>query len=708
MTAGGPTPGLPCPYGPFELLERLGSGGHADVYAARRAGAAGFERRVVIKRPRSAQTPEEVQAFVAEAKLASLIKHPNVVEIHELGQVASGEYYMALELAGVDLNRLLRGAARDRGRLPTWLSLHVGVQILEALAYAHELRDELGERRNLVHCDVSPDNIYVSSHGAVKLGDFGAALDDTRHYDPQANVARGKLPYMAPEFFSGERPDARADVFSLAVVIWECLTQRRLFAGPTPAETISRVCAAPRIPPSRYAPDLPPGVDQVLLRALEADRNRRTPDARALQHQLLTMLAVMRARTTGEDVALALRPLFEALGVPRSGPTPTIRPPSDEGLTYSIVRPSHAVERIPMPGGPAQVETHDVLRPAGAVEAPIPAPRGIGETHDLLPPREISREPDRPRLPVWIRRFDGELGPLEPLAAIEILRSHPDGDRVGLSVTTDGHRWLRYAELARLLGEDRPELDPSLPVSPLSGTLDARSLTSVLGELARRKGSGRLILLRSDGPRLDRRELHLFEGALIRVTSNRSALKSYADLATVAGHERAHLDEVLHLAFDRQEPFERLASADLQHRLRIARARIQQRNLEETFGWPTAAFSFEASLNVTMGLPQPLPLLRLLPGMVQQGRSTMMLLEALRPVMGQVLDRAPQFEAEVAELRLPEHEQFRLAPLGTSATLEQTIRASAQDRDEKPSLVLAYLLVELGLLRPRTRAPALR
>ncbi|MBK6690109.1 MAG: serine/threonine protein kinase [Deltaproteobacteria bacterium] len=711
MTVGsGSAPGLPCVYGAFELLERLGSGGHADVYAARRSGAAGFERRLVIKRPRTSQTPEEVQAFVAEAKLASLVQHPNVVEIYELGQVQSGEYFMALELAGTDLNRLLRCAARERTRLPTWLSLHIATQILEALAYAHELKDELGERRNLVHCDVAPDNVYVSERGVVKLGDFGVAVDDTRHFDPRQNGARGKLPYMAPELFSGDRPDPRADVFSLAVVLWECLTQRRLFAGPTPAETISRVCAAPRIPPSRYATDLPQGLDQVLLAALDADRQRRTANARTLQHQLLSLLAMMRARTTSEDVAVALRPLLATLSGARPGPlTPPPRvPSSDEGLTYSIVRPHHAVERIPMPGGPASVETHDVLKPSAAVEAPIPAPRGIGETHDLLPQRARDQEMPTPRWPVWIRRFDGELGPLAPLAATEILRSHPDGERVGLSLTTDGRRWLRYAELCRLLGEDRAELDPSLPVSALSGTLDARSLTSIVGELARRRATGRLILLRSDGPRLDRRELHLFEGALVRVTSNRSALKAYTDLAAGPATESTPLEEALHLCLDRQEPFERLAPNELMQRLRVARAKIQQKNLEETFGWPTAAYAFEATLNVTLGLPQPVAILRLLPGMVQQGRSTMMLLEALRPVMGLHLERAPNFEAEVLELRLPHSEAPRLLPLGQTATLEMAIRESSAERDEKPSLVLAYLLVELGLLRPKVTQTAPR
>ena len=304
----------PTPFGRYELLEPIGVGGMAEVFRARLPGVAGFEKQVVIKRLQAKFRDDQrfKRMFVEEAKLASQVQHKNVVQVFELGH-HNGELYMVLEyVPGTDLKRLLRQASVKRLGIPMWLAVHIGIEVLEALAFAHDLRDVKGQRRNLVHCDVSPENIFLSTGGEVKLGDFGVAHDDTRSEDDFPGEVRGKLAYMAPEQLSGRMVDQRADVFSAAIVIWEVLTQRRLFRGPTDDETVARICHEDRLAPSVFNNDVPASLDAAILAALRADRTRRTRTARELQRALIAVQAELRHRVALVDVERALRKVLTA------------------------------------------------------------------------------------------------------------------------------------------------------------------------------------------------------------------------------------------------------------------------------------------------------------------------------------------------------------------------------------------------------------
>lgn len=306
---------LPARYGKYELLERIGVGGMAEVYRARLPGFAGFEKDVVIKRlrPKHARDDTLIRLFIEEAKLAAQVNHKNIVQVYELGRLNSGELFIAMEyIHGTDLRRLTDQSVKTALRIPIWLAIHIIVEVLEALTYAHDCTDESGRPRNLVHCDVTPENIFISRLGDIKLGDFGVANDDTRVDAPLADQTKGKLPYMSPEQVLEQPVDGRTDVFSASVVLWETIAGRRLFPGRTPSEVMAQICASPRPPLSKYNKSVPAVLDNVIMRALDPDIQTRFQSAQHLASELKSVLEVVRPRLEIKDVSAALVHIMDA------------------------------------------------------------------------------------------------------------------------------------------------------------------------------------------------------------------------------------------------------------------------------------------------------------------------------------------------------------------------------------------------------------
>ena len=296
---------FPQPYGRYELLERIGEGGMAEVFRARLPGVAGFEKILVIKRilPHLSKNNRFVQMFVNEAQLAAKIQHQNVVQVYELGQLDSGELYIAMEyVPGVDLRGILRNAAQRVLRIPSWFSVHAVAEILGGLSHAHELADPNGQQLHVVHRDVTPSNVFVSTSGEVKLADFGIAKAAGQVSQTRSGQLKGKISYMPPEQLHGQALDARADVFAVSVVLWECLTQRRLFGGRPDFETMLAICEGKRDPPSRYNAKIPPELDAVTLEALEPDRDKRVNTAAVFQARLLEILSKLRPRLLPTEI----------------------------------------------------------------------------------------------------------------------------------------------------------------------------------------------------------------------------------------------------------------------------------------------------------------------------------------------------------------------------------------------------------------------
>jgi serine/threonine-protein kinase len=305
---------LPRPFGKYELLERIGDGGMAEVFRARLPGAAGFEKIVVIKRilPHLARKKQVVEMFLAEARLTAQVQHKNIVQVFELGEEEeNGQYFMVLEyIRGTDLRRLIRSATKRRLRIPPWFAMHVMIEVLDGLAYAHELTDDDGRPRNIIHRDVSPSNIFISHLGETKLGDFGIAKEKEQSELTKTGQLKGKVAYMAPEQLLGDPMDQRADVFSAGVVLWECLAQRRLFGGRPDLGAMKMIVTGERPTPSSIMRDVPSALDECVLAALEVTTDKRTQNARDMQSQLLEIMHSVHPITKPKEIRLAVDALL--------------------------------------------------------------------------------------------------------------------------------------------------------------------------------------------------------------------------------------------------------------------------------------------------------------------------------------------------------------------------------------------------------------
>lgn len=290
-----------------------------EVFLARQRGVEGFEKPVVVKRllPKLAHSPKLVSLFVAEAKLAARLQHRNVVQVHDLGD-DKGSLYIVMEyVAGTDLAHLLRTTVAKNVALPVWFSLHVAIEMLGGLVCLHDATDERGRRLNAVHRDVSPANVFVSFQGDVKLGDFGVAKSELRDDQTRAGEVRGKIAYLSPEQIIGRNFDARADLFSAAIVLWECLAQRRLFGGRPDYQSILAITQGPRPPPSEYNEHVTPELDQLLAKALAVDPNDRYQSALELQRAIAEVQQRYGHVVVGTDVRDLLLRLSATA---RSGP----------------------------------------------------------------------------------------------------------------------------------------------------------------------------------------------------------------------------------------------------------------------------------------------------------------------------------------------------------------------------------------------------
>ena len=262
----------------YELVAEIASGGMATVFLARLLGVGGFQRFVAIKRlhPHLAGEKEFVEMFLDEARLAAGIHHPNVVPILEVGASDRG-YYLVMEyIEGDTLARLLARAATSGNRLPTAIGVRIIIDMLAGLHAAHELKDDMGDPTELVHRDVSPQNILVGVDGISRITDFGVARAASRLTATRVGQLKGKIAYMAPEQATGQSDvDRRADVFSAGIVLWEVLAARRLFKADNEAATLSRVISEPVPLLATVVHDINPQIAAVCMKALERDPAKR-------------------------------------------------------------------------------------------------------------------------------------------------------------------------------------------------------------------------------------------------------------------------------------------------------------------------------------------------------------------------------------------------------------------------------------------------
>ena len=306
---------VPRQIGRYEIVGPLASGGMAEILLARLAGPSGFMRPVVIKRilPHLARRKDFVDMFLDEARIVAGIRHPNVVQVTELGHEA-GELFLAMEyLEGESTSGLMRRMQVRGERLDLTLACYIVAEACAGVHAAHELTDENGTKLNIVHRDVTPHNVFIGYKGTIKVLDFGIATASNRIAQTEAGQFKGKLEYASPEQCKGAVLDGRSDIFALGTILWELTTGKRLFKRANALDMQKAICELPVPTPGSVAVDFPypEELTAITMKALARKRRERYQTALELRHDLLVAMRKLSARIAPEeDLSVVMHRLF--------------------------------------------------------------------------------------------------------------------------------------------------------------------------------------------------------------------------------------------------------------------------------------------------------------------------------------------------------------------------------------------------------------
>ncbi|MBN2493301.1 MAG: serine/threonine protein kinase, partial [Deltaproteobacteria bacterium] len=400
-------------FGKYQLERKLAVGGMAEIFLATHVGPEGFKKHVAIKRilPHLSENHDFVTMFLDEARLVARFNHPNIVQIFELGEV-DGQYYLSMEyVPGANLSRVLKACKSNDTPLP----LEYGAKIVSfacvGLDYAHNFTDADGTPLNLIHRDVSPQNLMLSYDGVVKVLDFGIAKAAGNIYHTRTTSLKGKVQYMSPEQITKKvQLDHRSDIFSLGIVLFEIATGQRPYEGSTELELMMSIVQKDALDP-REISDVPDDMAEIINTALSRDRERRYPSCRQLRADIEHFLADRRCMVDGyalSDFLQALVPRGESV-VGYSSPTPSrpsLREEAGErsaGPGLDSSRPSPArgrrraePEEVPTLLTPSGVHLIDERVEDEAEEVADDAPRTARFVHETALRRQPTvREPRR-------------------------------------------------------------------------------------------------------------------------------------------------------------------------------------------------------------------------------------------------------------------------------------------------------------------------
>ncbi len=307
MTASEPTK-----FGKYWLTDRIAVGGMAELYRGKISGDEGFEKAVAVKKilPHLAAEKDAVNYFIDEARLAALLQHPNIAQIYDFGRLEDS-YFIAMEyLFGKDLKTVLHLAEERNLPLSLENALHITARICSGLDYAHNMKDLQGELLNIIHRDVSPQNIFITYDGQVKIIDFGIAKAASRITSTRSGVIKGKVAYMSPEQAEGLEVDHRADIFSVGILLYEMVTGRFMYDGDA-MEILSRAREANFTRPERIVRDLPECVILALDTALAKDTRTRYTSCGEMLSDLEDCIYHLNFRPSDQKMAQYMKALFE-------------------------------------------------------------------------------------------------------------------------------------------------------------------------------------------------------------------------------------------------------------------------------------------------------------------------------------------------------------------------------------------------------------
>jgi serine/threonine protein kinase len=477
----------PLMLGPYELLQRIATGGMAEVYLSRRAGPHGFQKVVAVKRilPQLAQDQDFVAMFIDEARVCARLAHPNIVQVFDFGE-HDGELYMAMEYVdGTTAARLVRAAAARGEEVPLESALYIALSVLRGLDYAHNARDDEGKPLALVHRDVSPGNVLIDRSGAVKLTDFGIARAAEIERRTDAGQLKGKLGYMSPEQVVGKELDARSDLFTAAIVLAELVMLRPLFSGPSEIDVLMRIRDADLQVIDRAGPRVPDDVKTILIRAMARDRALRYPNAAAFAEALEEVLRRRR---------LQVGPGKLANWIERLGLAPSMRGEPEEPAGETGTRQTANLAAPP-------VNRQATLPPPTSTAPPRQSglPPSAGETRDVAPAIYRAKMPGGPTF-----------GPLSYPRLVELFVTGGIDHRALIARETSPFRdAASYTELARFVNSPALRWDDGV-FTPNNAVvlIDRVLLPTRLFQLALRRETGALYF--RDGAK--KKKIYLVEG----------------------------------------------------------------------------------------------------------------------------------------------------------------------------------------------------
>jgi len=364
MPVEGKEASFPSQFGRYTLVQRLATGGMAEVFKAKILSTHGFEKLLVIKRilPNLAADKTFVSMFIDEAKLTAQLIHPKIVQVTDFGE-EQGQYFIALEFVdGFDGLGLLRSAAQKHVRLPIPICMWIASEVLDALDYAHNAKDGEGKPMHLVHRDISPSNVFIARRGDVKLGDFGIAHAQERESKTQAGTLKGKYGYMSPEQVTGGDLDGRSDIFAVGIVLAEMLMGKRLFTAPNDLDVLLMVRDGRLERWDKYCKDIPPRLDAIVRKSLAKNLDERYQNAAEFRNALEDLQFQFGMRIGPPDLGALVADLFD---------------PSPEALArLKVLATKWEIK-----------ERAERITPTPHTPPPIPrAALGLSAEHDAPPP----------------------------------------------------------------------------------------------------------------------------------------------------------------------------------------------------------------------------------------------------------------------------------------------------------------------------------
>jgi serine/threonine protein kinase len=303
----------PTPAGQYYLMEKIAQGGMAEIFKGLSYDVHGIKKTVCIKKilPNIAASKEFIDTLIDEAKIAVSLSHGNIAQTFDLGKVGE-DYFMVMEyVEGRTLSQIFRRCKREGTFIPIPHLCYFISEVLNGLNYMHGRKDERGKNMGIVHRDISPQNIMISYSGTVKIIDFGIAKARIKVGNTDSGILKGKFAYMSPEQARGDPLDHRSDIFSLGIIFHELLTGERLFKAEENRDTLRNVRKAKVPTPSSLRPELPPELDEIVLRALSKDRRERYPFASEMHDELIKFLYTTYPEFKPADVTTFLTELFK-------------------------------------------------------------------------------------------------------------------------------------------------------------------------------------------------------------------------------------------------------------------------------------------------------------------------------------------------------------------------------------------------------------